>query len=59
MWRDGGEGVYVAIRVEWDLLWGPVIVVNYEDGGVVCVFFGNHSRPLDGFHSRVVICGVW
>ena len=40
-----------------DLLWGPMIMVNYENGGSVRVFFGYHSSPVDGFHCRVVICG--
>jgi hypothetical protein len=40
MWGNGCKGVYVATCGEWDLLWGPVIMVNYENGGGVCVFFG-------------------
>ena len=44
--------------VEWDLLWGPVIVVDYEDGDCVCVFFGCHSGPMDGFYGCFVVCGV-
>jgi hypothetical protein len=40
------------------LLWGPVIMVNYENGGGVCVFFGCHSGPVDGFYGCLVIRGV-
>lgn len=52
VWGDGWEGVYVAILGECDLLWGLVIVVNYEDGGY-------HSGPMDGFHGRGVIYKVY
>ena len=55
MWGDGHKGVYVAIIVECDLLWGPVIVVDYEDGGCVGVFLSCHSGLVDGFHGCVVI----
>ena len=58
MLRDGCKGVYVTICGKWDLLWGPVIMVKHEDGGSVCVFFGYHYGPMDGFHSRVVIRGI-
>ena len=58
MWGDGCEGVYVTMCGKLDLLWGSVIMVNYEDGGSVCVFFGCHSGPMDGFHCRIVIHGV-
>ena len=33
-------------------------MVNYEDGDSVCVFFGCHSGPVDGFHCLVVIRGL-
>jgi hypothetical protein len=58
MWGDGSNCMYVSMCIKWDLLWGPVIVVNYEDGGSVCIFFGCHSCPVDGFHGSVVIRGV-
>jgi hypothetical protein len=54
----GCEGVYVPTCGECDLLWGPVIMVNYENGGGVCVFFGCHSGPVDGFYGCLVIRGV-
>ena len=58
VWGDGREGVYVVVIVECDLLCGPVVVVDYEDGGCVGVFHGCHSSPVDGFHGCVVVCKV-
>ena len=50
--------MYVVIGGEVNLLRGPVIMVNYEDGGSICDFLGCHSGPVDGFHCRVVVCRV-
>ena len=48
----------VFVGGEVNLLRGPVIVVNYEDGGRICVCLGCHSDPVEGFHCRVMVYGV-
>ena len=58
MWGDGCKGVDVATCGEWYLLWGPVIMVDYENGDGICVFFDYHSGPVDGFYSCFVVRGV-
>ena len=50
--------MYIVTCGKTDLLWGPVIMNNYEEGGSVCVFLGCHYGLVDGFHCRVVICRV-
>ena len=58
MWGEGCNGVYITVCVKWNFLWGPVVVVNFKDGGGVDIFFGCHSCPVDGFYGSVVIRGV-
>ena len=47
--------MYVNICGKCDLLWCPVIMVNYEDGGSIFNFFGCHSGPVNGFDSCIMV----
>ena len=55
---DGCCYVCACISGDWGLLCCPIIMVEYEDGGCVCVFFGCHLCPMNGFQCRIVVCGV-
>ena len=49
VWWDGCYDVDVCGGCEWELLWCPVIVVDYEYTACLCILFGCHPSPMDGF----------
>ena len=54
----GGMVAIICISLffgEWDLLRGPVVVIDYEDGDCVWVFFSCHSSPMYGFYCCFVV----
>ena len=49
VWWDSCDDVYVCIGCEWKLLCRLVIMVDYKYSACLCIFFGGHPSPMDGF----------
>ena len=41
--------VDVCIVCKWNFWWCPIIVIDCEYGVCLCIFFGGHPSPVDGF----------
>ena len=49
VWWDGCYDMDVCIGGEWKLLWRPVIMMDYDYSASLCILFGSHPIPMDGF----------